>query len=418
MHVAVDGLALRREVDQLADLLRGEVVEALEAKVLALDLAHDRLGDAAELPQRALRQPHATLDHLAERQRLGGETRPAAVQHHLEEGAHDAAGALRHVHHVRHQRKAVQPQPADVRLQQHVHLGGRVLDGLLHRDGHAVEQLLQLALLLVAHGQVAELAAQREEAEELDVAHVPRQMLVEGGHAAVLHVVVRGHAAQVGHLQRAALAVVAHQLGAVEQRGGGVHQVAQPLAQLGVGLRLLDAHAVQLRAAQHADVQVGVAEPVDGVVDALHGAQHQLGVEVVGEARHELALDRQLVVEQREVVLQLAVAGDDDALALAVVLRAAGAAHHLADVQRAQLHPAALLGAVHLCALDDDRVRGQVHTPGERGRAHQHLDVVVGEEVLDQRAVGAAHAGVMAGEAVGQQVAQLGVLGALLGLLL
>lgn len=46
---------------------------------------------------------------------------------------------------------------------------------------------------------------------------------------------------------------------------------------------------------------------------------------------------------------------------------------HLEDVQRSQLGPAPLLGAVHLRALDDHRVRRQVHTPGQRGRGHQDL---------------------------------------------
>lgn len=46
---------------------------------------------------------------------------------------------------------------------------------------------------------------------------------------------------------------------------------------------------------------------------------------------------------------------------------------HLEDVQRSQLGPAPLLRAVHLRALDDHRVRRQVHTPGQRGRGHQDL---------------------------------------------
>ena len=40
----------------------------------------------------------------------------------------------------------------------------------------------------------------------------------------------------------------------------------------------------------------------------------------------------------------------------------------------------------------------------------EHLDVAVGEEVLDQRAVGARHAGVVDGEAIRQQVGDVLVL--------
>lgn len=83
---------------------------------------------------------------------------------------------------------------------------------------------------------------------------------------------------------------------------------------------------------------------------------------------------------------------------------------HLQNVQGSQLGPAALLWAVHLGALDDDCVRRQVDSPGQSGRGHQHLDVAIGEQVLHQRTVHAGHAGVVDGEAVGQQVLQLQVL--------
>ena len=40
---------------------------------------------------------------------------------------------------------------------------------------------------------------------------------------------------------------------------------------------------------------------------------------------------------------------------------------------RTQLREGALLRVVQLRALDDDRVRGQVHAPGQRGGCAQHL---------------------------------------------
>ena len=72
-----------------------------------------------------------------------------------------------------------------------------------------------------------------------------------------------------------------------------------------------------------------LTEPVDGVARVLHRAEDDFGVEVVGHLGDELRLDRQLLVEQGEVELQLAVVRDDDALALRVVLRPARATQHL-----------------------------------------------------------------------------------------
>ena len=54
---------------------------------------------------------------------------------------------------------------------------------------------------------------------------------------------------------------------------------------------------------------------------------------------------------------------DDNAHALSVVLGPPSSAKHLHDVQWAQLLPVALGGVVHLGALDDDCVGGQVDPP-------------------------------------------------------
>ena len=59
------------------------------------------------------------------------------------------------------------------------------------------------------------------------------------------------------------------------------------------------------RVAQHADVEVGVAQPGGSLLQVLHGAQHHLRIEIVSHRAHVLALDGQLLVEQAEVVLQL-----------------------------------------------------------------------------------------------------------------
>lgn len=63
----------------------------------------------------------------------------------------------------------------------------------------------------------------------------------------------------------------------------------------------------------------------------LHVSQDYLSVEHVGQLAHHLTLYGQLLVEQRQVVLQLSVGRDQDALTLGVVLRTAGSTKHLIE---------------------------------------------------------------------------------------
>lgn len=69
--------------------------------------------------------------------------------------------------------------------------------------------------------------------------------------------------------------------------------------------------------------------------------------------------------------------------------------------------------STYLGTLDDDRVGGQVYTPCQCCRGDEHLHVLVGKQILDQRAVDTCHAGVVDGKSVRQQVLELGVLGVL-----
>ena len=64
---------------------------------------------------------------------------------------------------------------------------------------------------------------------------------------------------------------------------------------------------------------------------------------------------------------------DDDTHALRVVLGTASTPKHLHHIQRAQLLPVALGWVIHLGALDDDCVGGQIYSPRQGGCGHQHL---------------------------------------------
>ena len=87
----------------------------------------------------------------------------------------------------------------------------------------------------------------------------------------------------------------------------------------------------------------------------ITGLTH-LGVEAVGQAADELALDRRLAREQRQVVRELVVCRDDHSFAARVELRPARAPEDLQHVQHAQVHERALLGVVNLRALQETTV--------------------------------------------------------------
>ena len=130
-----------------------------------------------------------------------------------------------------------------------------------------------------------------------------------------------------------------------------------------------------------------------------------LGIEVISELRDELGFDWQLLIEQRQVVLQLRVLGDNDTLPLVVrmpaayvkrtasargkgalrwalggvkcggaphELRPAGTSKHLHRVHHGELSPLAALGVVHLHA----RWRGVgggtvIHRQSDQGRGER-----------------------------------------------
>lgn len=67
---------------------------------------------------------------------------------------------------------------------------------------------------------------------------------------------------------------------------------------------------------EHALVEVGVGQPLDGLLGILHTAKHHLGVQVVRQLGNQLRLNGQLLVHQGQVVLQLAVVGQQHSFAL------------------------------------------------------------------------------------------------------
>ena len=122
VDVLMDRLPTLGHADQLSDLVRIKIVEPLPRKVLLFDLLDDVFRNFLELPQRAHRLPHSSVDHLAECQRLVGQLRPAAIENDLVYGSHQTRGRLRYEDHIGHESEPFEFQLRDVRLQQDVHL--------------------------------------------------------------------------------------------------------------------------------------------------------------------------------------------------------------------------------------------------------------------------------------------------------
>mmetsp|Transcript_8053 Transcript_8053/g.30236 ORF Transcript_8053/g.30236 Transcript_8053/m.30236 type:complete len:1031 (+) Transcript_8053:3808-6900(+) len=411
VHEEVEHLAHFRHLHELAEIGGAKVVVPLPGDGLLLELPEDHVGHLLELSERRLGRPAAPLHHVAELQHLVGELRPASLQGNLEQRAQDACSRLMDVGHVGQQREALKAQAADVRLHQGVDLGAGLLQPFLDRNRHPLRQLLQLQLLVLPDVDLGELRAEAEEPQDLNVAHLGSHVLIVRRHGLVRDVVVGRHPAQRRALEDAGAPVVLHQLGLLQQERGRVHQVRPALPQDLVPLHLRHRDAIEGRIAKHADVEIRVPQPLHRLGDVLHAALHDLRVQIVGELRDHLRLHRQLLVHQGQVVLQLGMLSDDDAFSLGVILRPARAAEHLLHVQRAELDPFAFLWIVHLRPLDDHRVRRQVDAPRQGRRTDEHLDMLVGKEILHEVPVRPCQARVVDREAIGQNLLEVFALG-------
>lgn len=159
----------------------------------------------------------------------------------------------------------------------------------------------------------------------------------------------------------------------------------------------------------HSDIQVGVSEPLDGLITVSNVAKDDLGVEVVDEPRNELGLDRELLVHERSVVRKLRGVGDDNTLAKGVISGSTGSTEHLEDVLRGELDPSTFLRVVDLRTFNDGGMGRKVDTPSEGGCANEDLEVTLFEKLLDVGSVNGAHTSVMDTEAKGQKVLEIRV---------
>lgn len=260
---------------------------------LLLDPAQNLIGDAFELSQRGHARPHLLAYHFAASERDLCRLRPPSFQEDLKKSSHDSACRLSDENHISVQGVAVQFELAYVGLQKYVDFGDRVVWTPLDGQRYLVEQFLEFLLLFVSDGDILELRGQGEQLQNFDETHIRLNLFIVDRDRTVFDVIVTGYFAQSGGLEGAVLLVVFNQVVLIQLKGRAVHQVHSSLHKMRV---VFDAAKVGLGRLAHADVVVGVSQPVDGVPDIVHRALHDLCVQLVRKLTCELTLYRQLLV--------------------------------------------------------------------------------------------------------------------------
>ena len=160
-------------------------------------------------------------------------------------------------------------------------------------------------------------------------------MLVENLHRRLLDVKVARDAPSFRLVQLSAPLVEPHHLGAIERPRRLADQLPPVLRKIRVHSRLFPRQAVRQRVLLHSRVQVRVPQPLRPLAHVRHRSQHHLGIEVIRQVGDELRLNRGGVRQQREVVREFFMLGDDDALAGGVESRPTRSAENLLHVQDA-----------------------------------------------------------------------------------
>eukprot|EP00754_Rhynchopus_humris_P049346 Rhum_TRINITY_DN8342_c0_g1::Rhum_TRINITY_DN8342_c0_g1_i1::g.27448::m.27448 len=430
--------------DERSDRLHLHAREAGDRALVVLQTLADVVRQLTELDDLGLRLPRPPLDHLRQLQEDHDRARDLPLHRDLEQRAADPARVVRDVLHVVRQRERLARVAGNPRLDQRAHLHLSSADVLAVAGEQTCPLLLRLALehavvrthlhqllhLVLAHADLVELRRLRDEEKRLAVVvddGAPLESLsTPPPDGLVLDVEVRSHPAHVhgAVVVRRRVCLVPHHLRRVQALRRRRHQLHRGVAETRVldeGVRL---QAVRQGVLAHPDVEVGELQPLVSLFPRVDGAQHDLGVQVVCEVVLQLRLDGHTAAHRVDVVGQLVHGRHDDALAVVVVsrrrhhrvhlplraareLRTTRTSEDLAHVEDRDVRPATLGCVVHLRAVDDDRVRGKVDTPRERGRAHEQLEGAFGEELDDERPGVLQETGVVDADARREKVLQL-----------
>ena len=209
-------------------------------------------------------------------------------------------------------------------------------------------------------------------------------------------IVERAQLSKRGRRQRLILLVVLHAFCSL-QLLDAVHDQALQVLVDGVRhvVRDVVVEAVVGGVLRESAEEVGPGQVLEALLELLKSTAGDLGVQVVCDLAGEAALHWERLVKELlvEVLLLL---GDENACDTAVVeLRPARPANHLEEIGERKVHVPFEIRIVELGAFHDDEPCRKVHSPRQRARRDQHLNLLLHEELLDDLPVALGEACVM-----------------------
>lgn len=172
-----------RELDDLANLLSGHVIEMRPSELLLLfDLSQYFFGEALVLSKGCHGAPLSPLDHFACIEEDLGHLSPSSLDCDLEKASEYSACTLRDIDHVGVQIITFQLEAADVSLQKDVNLCRCLIQGTFDWHRHLINELGQLNLLIFSDGDEMEFFGESEEAEYVNNIHLRLHVLVVHTH--------------------------------------------------------------------------------------------------------------------------------------------------------------------------------------------------------------------------------------------
>mmetsp|Transcript_30774 Transcript_30774/g.100165 ORF Transcript_30774/g.100165 Transcript_30774/m.100165 type:complete len:276 (-) Transcript_30774:2176-3003(-) len=234
-------------------------------------------------------------------------------------------------------------------------------------------------------------------------------MRLIGVHRQMTDVKVRRGSPSLCHIELLRTLVKANHFARVEDARRILCEHPTVQLEIWIALEFSPCQCVGERIAQHSCVQICIAQPLRCFANIRHRAEYDFSIEIVRKRLDELTLDRRGMSEEREVVGEALVLGENDAFSGGVKLRTTCSSENLLNVENAQIFEATVLRIVQLSALDNHRVRREIDTPGQRCCAHKHLDSTVAERTFHERTVRSQHAGVVHTESVREKLLHLAI---------
>ena len=183
MNQLMNDFAHFRELDDLANLLSGHVIEMRPSELLLLfDLSQYFFRKALVLSKGCHGAPLSPLDHFACIEKDLRHLSPTSLDCDLEKASEYSASTLGNIDHVSVQIITFQLEAANVSLQQDVYLCRCLVKGTFDWHRYLINELGQLNLLIFSDGDEMEFFGESEEAEDVNDVHLRLHVLIVDTH--------------------------------------------------------------------------------------------------------------------------------------------------------------------------------------------------------------------------------------------